>query len=126
MLFPTLACAQTDTERVMTIARNTLYFEDYALSTQYFNQVINAKSYLYEPYFFRALVEVNLKDYQGAETDYDEIVKRNPFVVGTYQVRRLTRIRQSKLDGTTEDYQKALHHDSESITLWYSLTLSHI
>ena len=26
----------------MTIARNALYFEDYVLSIQYFNQVINA------------------------------------------------------------------------------------
>ena len=55
LLFPTLVCAQINTDRVMTIARNALYFEDYVLSIQYFNQVINAKPYLYEPYFFRAL-----------------------------------------------------------------------
>ena len=42
MLFPTLVCAQINTDRVMTIARNALYFEDYVLSIQYFNQVINA------------------------------------------------------------------------------------
>ncbi|KAA6308014.1 Tryptophan synthase alpha chain, partial [termite gut metagenome] len=42
--------AQINTERVMMIARNALYFEDYVLSIQYFNQVINAKPYLYEPY----------------------------------------------------------------------------
>ena len=35
-----------NTDRVMTIARNALYFEDYVLSIQYFNQVINAKPYL--------------------------------------------------------------------------------
>ena len=49
MLFPTFLYAQINTERVMTIARNALYFEDYVLSIQYFNQVINAKPYLYEP-----------------------------------------------------------------------------
>ena len=32
LLFPTLVCAQINTERVMTIARNALYFEDYVLS----------------------------------------------------------------------------------------------
>ncbi len=48
----------------MTIARNALYFEDYVLSIQYFNQVINAKPYLYEPYFFRALAKLNLEDFQ--------------------------------------------------------------
>lgn len=53
VLLPTMLVAQINTERVMTIARNALYFEDYVLSIQYFNQVINAKPYLYEPYFFR-------------------------------------------------------------------------
>ena len=114
LLFPTLVCAQINTERVMTIARNALYFEDYVLSIQYFNQVINAKPYLYEPYFFRALAKVNLEDYQGAEADCDEAIKRNPFVVGAYQVRGLARIRQSKFDGAIEDYQKALHYDPDA------------
>ena len=64
--------AQINTERMMTIARNALYFEDYVLSIQYFNQVINAKPYLFEPYFFRALAKINLDDYQGAEDDCNE------------------------------------------------------
>ena len=81
MLFPTLVCAQINTDRVMTIARNALYFEDYVLSIQYFNQVINAKPYLYEPYFFRALAKLNLEDFQGAEADCDAAIQRNPFVV---------------------------------------------
>ena len=65
LLLPTLLYAQINTERVMTIARNALYFEDYVLSIQYFNQVINAKPYLYEPYFFRALAKINLDDFQA-------------------------------------------------------------
>lgn len=69
LLFPTFAYAQINTDRVMMIARNALYFEDYVLSIQYFNQVINAKPYLYEPYFFRGLAKINLDDYQGAEAD---------------------------------------------------------
>ena len=80
LLLPTLLYAQINTERVMTIARNALYFEDYVLSIQYFNQVINAKPYLYEPYFFRGLAKINLDDYQGAESDCDAAIQRNPFV----------------------------------------------
>ncbi len=97
MLFPTLVCAQINTDRVMTIARNALYFEDYVLSIQYFNQVINAKPYLYEPYFFRALAKLNLEDFQGAEADCDAAIQRNPFVVGAYQIRGLARIRRVNL-----------------------------
>ena len=49
LLLPACLHAQINTERVMTIARNALYFEDYVLSIQYFNQVISAKPYLFEP-----------------------------------------------------------------------------
>lgn len=110
----------------MMIARNALYFEDYVLSIQYFNQVINAKPYLYEPYFFRGLAKINLDDYQGAEADCDAAIDRNPFVVGAYQIRGLARIKQNKYDGAIEDYKKALHFDPENITLWHNLTLCHI
>ena len=38
-LFLTTAVAQINTDRMMDIGRNALYFEDYVLSIQYFNQV---------------------------------------------------------------------------------------
>ena len=120
LLLPTLVHAQINTERVMTIARNALYFEDYVLSIQYFNQVINAKPYLFEPYFFRGLAKINLDDYQGAEADCNEAIKRNPFVVGAYQIRGLARIRQSNFDGAIEDYRTALRYDPENLVLWHT------
>ena len=62
-MFPLMVCAQINTDRVMAIGRNALYFEDYVLSIQYFNQVINAKPYLSDPYFFRGLAKINLDDF---------------------------------------------------------------
>ena len=47
--------AQINTDQVMNIGRNAMYFEDYVLSIQYFNQVISVKPYLAEPYFYRAV-----------------------------------------------------------------------
>ena len=41
--------AQFNTDRLLTIGRSALYYEDYVLSIQYFNQAISAKPYLYEP-----------------------------------------------------------------------------
>ena len=38
--------AQINTDRVLAIGRNALYFEDYVLSIQYFNQVIKSKPWL--------------------------------------------------------------------------------
>lgn len=95
----------------MTIGRNALYFEDYVLSIQYFNQVINAKPYLAEPYFYRGLAKMNLDDYQGAENDCTEAIKRNPFVPNAYQIRGISRIRQEKFKDAIQDYEKALKLD---------------
>ena len=122
-LCPLLAHAQIDTERVMSIGRNALYFEDYVLSIQYFNQVINAKSYLAEPYFFRGLAKFNLDDFQGAEDDCSEALERNPFVVNAYQIRGLARIQQDNFSGAIEDYVKALKLDPENINIWHNLSL---
>ena len=125
-LLPNLLSAQINTDRVMTIARNALYFEDYVLSIQYFNQVINAKPYLYEPYFYRGMAKFYLDDFQGAEEDCSLAIQRNPFVVGAYQVRGLSRIRQSKYDLAIEDYSSALRFDPENVSLWHNLALCHL
>jgi len=123
LLCPFMGWAQINTDRVMAIGRNALYFEDYVLSIQYFNQVINAKPYLSEPYFFRGLAKINLDDFQGAESDCTEAIERNPFVVNVYQVRGLARIQQDKLDGAINDYLTALNLDPENINLWHNLAL---
>ena len=63
------AAAQLNTDRITTIGRNALYFDDYVLSIQYFNQVIKLKPYLAEPYLLRAIAKIQLGDYTGAEAD---------------------------------------------------------
>ncbi len=64
-----LSSAQINTDQVMRIGANNLYFEDYVLSIQYFNQVIDVKPYLAKPYFLRSIAKLNLDDYLGAEKD---------------------------------------------------------
>ena len=126
LVCPFMGWAQINTDRVMAIGRNALYFEDYVLSIQYFNQVINAKPYLADPYFYRGLAKINLDDFQGAENDCTEAIERNPFVVNVYQVRGLARIQQDKLDGAINDYLTALNLDPENVNLWHNLALCRI
>lgn len=126
LLLPMWLSGQINTERVMTIARNALYFEDYVLSIQYFNQVINAKPYLSEPYFYRGLAKLNLDDYQGAEEDCTEAIQRNPFMISAYQVRGLVRIRLKNYSGAVADYKKALEYDPENICIWHNLAMCEI
>ena len=97
---------QLNTERLLTIGRNALYFEDYLLSIQYFNQVIKVKPYLADPYFFRGLAKFYLEDYSGAEADCTMAIDRNPFVVDAYEVRALSRLQTGKYLDAVKDYDK--------------------
>lgn len=108
LLFSLPAVAQINTDRVLAIARNALYFEDYVLSIQYFNQVIKAKPWIAEPYFYRAVAKINLDDYKGAEEDCTLCLQRNPFLVQAYYARGIARQSQEKYKEAIEDYDKGL------------------
>ena len=83
--------AQINTDQVMNIGRNALYFEDYILSIQYFNQVIQQKPYLPEPYFYRSVAKISLDDFAGAEADASRCIEINPFIKDAYRVRAVAR-----------------------------------
>ena len=100
--------AQINTDQVMRIGRNSLYFEDYVLSIQYFNQVIKAKPFLAEPYFYRGVAKINLEDYKGAEDDATLAIERNPFIVDAYQVRGIARQNLRDYQGAIDDYTEGL------------------
>jgi tetratricopeptide (TPR) repeat protein len=105
--------AQINTNRVLAIGKNALYFEDYVLSIQYFNSVIKAKPYLAEPYFYRAIAKLNLDDYGGAENDISACIERNPFLVSSYLLRGVSRQYQGRFDEAIQDYDKGLESRPE-------------
>lgn len=108
------AVSQLNTERVLVIGKNALYFEDYLLSIQYFNQVIKAKPYLAEPYFFRGLAKFYLEDYQGAEADCGLAIDRNPFIVDAYELRGLSRLSLGRYEEAVADYDFGLKYLPEN------------
>ncbi len=111
--FSMVSMAQINTERVMNIGRNALYFEDYILSMQYFNQVIKVKPYMAEPYFYRGIAKLNLEDYQGAEEDCSLCIERNPFIVNAYQARGIARQNLGNYQGAIDDYAAGLQFAPE-------------
>ena len=113
MAMATVSWGQINTEQVLNIGRNALYFEDYILSIQYFNQVIKSKPFLAEPYFYRGVAKINLEDYPGAETDASLAIERNPFIVDAYQVRGIARQNQGKFAEAIEDYNAGLRLNPE-------------
>lgn len=126
MCMPLAGMAQFNTDRLVTIGRSALYYEDYVLSMQYFNQVISAKPYLYEPWYFRGVAKYYLDDYVGAESDCTAAIERNPYVVGIYELRGLARIRQGKFDEAVDDYTRALKYAPDNKNLWHNRVLCRI
>ena len=110
------AKAQFNTDRITAIGRNALYFEDYVLSIQYFNQVIRLKPYLSEPYFYRAVAKIQLEDYQGALRDCNAALERNPFSPGCYYARGYIYRELGQLDLAEKDYSEALRFAPENRT----------
>lgn len=118
--------AQINTDRVLTIGRNALYFEDYVLSIQYFNQVIKSKPWLAEPYFYRAVAKINLDDYKGAEEDCTLCLERNPFLVQAYYARGIARQSQEKFSEAIEDYRKGLEFKAEDRQMLVNMAVANI
>jgi len=100
--------AQINADQVINIDRNALYFEDYMVSIQYFNQAIKAKPYLAKPYFYRAIAKLNLEDYRGAEEDASKAIELNEFITDAWEVRGVARQNLGNNQGAIDDYSHAL------------------
>lgn len=107
---------QLNTDRLTAIGRNALYFDDYVLSIQYFNQVIKIKPYLSEPYLLRAIAKIQLGDYNGAERDCNTAIENNPFLPGAYYTRGFIYRQTRQLDKAEEDFSQALRFSPENRT----------
>lgn len=108
--------AQLNTDRITAIGRNALYFDDYVLSIQYFNQVIKIKPYLSEPYLLRAIAKIQLGDYTGAELDCNAAIERNPFQPGAYYTRGFIYRQTNQLEKAHKDFNEALVFAPENKT----------
>ena len=107
-LIATSGWAQFNTDRITTIGRNALYFEDYVLSIQYFNQVIRVKPYLAEPYQLRAIAKVQLGDYGSGLNDVNRAINLNPFQHAFYYTRGFIYSRTDRDSLALEDIDHAL------------------
>ena len=107
--------AQVNTQRLLDIGRNALYFEDYIVAIQNFNQVIKAKPYLTEPYLYRAFAKLNLEDYYGAISDCNAALEINPFLPKVYFCRGYAHRLLGDIGKSTADFKKSLEFDPNNI-----------
>ena len=116
-LASTGAAAQVNTNRMMQIGRNALYFEDYVLSIQYFNRVIIVKPYLADPYYYRAIAKYYLDDLTGCEADCSTALGINPFLIEAYNLRGITRLRLDNPASAREDFEKGLSYEPKNVNM---------
>ena len=111
----------------MDMGKGALYYDDYVLAISYFNQVIDAKPYLSEPYYYRGLAKFYLEDYEGTVEDCTQSINRNPFIMPVFQLRALCYIKRGDYGKAADDYDYILHNDpvtaNKDISLWYNRIL---
>ena len=81
---PARVSAQINTDQVMRMGQNMIYFGDYELAIQCFNRVIEAKPRTERAFLYRAIALLNLDDYTGAEADASRAIELNPFITDSY------------------------------------------
>jgi tetratricopeptide (TPR) repeat protein len=108
LLFTFSAAAQLNTDRIVANGRAALYFKDYFLSIQYFNQVIKIKPFLSEPYMYRGFAKLYLEEFRGAEADCSSALNINPFLTDAYICRAYARLGLNNFDGAATDFEKAM------------------
>lgn len=118
--------SQINTDQVIFMGRSALASSDYLTAIHYFNQVIEAKPFLWEPYYFRAYTKFILDDYTGAEEDCTKSINANPFQIGVYQLRGLCRIRLEQYDKAAEDYTKTIAEKPQDEGALYNRGLCHL
>ncbi|MDR0795145.1 MAG: tetratricopeptide repeat protein [Tannerella sp.] len=118
--------AQVNTDRVMMVGRNALYFEDYILSIQYFNSVIRHKPWLHEPYFYRAVAKLSLDDYKGAESDCNMCLGINPFYWRAYYARGIARQSMEMFELAIQDYTRGLELQPNDRSMMSNKTIAYI
>lgn len=116
--------AQINADQVLNIGRNALYFEDYVVAIQYFNQAISTKPYLARPYLYRSIAKLNLEDFRGAEEDASKAIELNEFITDAWEVRGVARQNLGDNAGAATDYEHALSLTPRNRQLMFNLAIA--
>lgn len=121
---PLQLSAQINTDQMMRMGQNMIYFGDYELAIQCFNRVIEAKPRTERAYLYRAIALLNLDDYLGAEADASRSIEINPFITDSYEVRGVARQNLGDYKGAVSDYDHALNLLQDNRNLLFNKALA--
>ncbi len=126
LTFASGAKAQINTDRVLIIGRNALYFEDYVLAISYFNKVIRVKPYLAEPYYLRAYAKYSLDDLKGAKKDMDKAIEISPFHAEFFSFRADIQGRYGAYHEAIDDFAKAIEIEPDNPSIYFNRGIIHM
>ncbi len=118
--------AQINADIVVTMGRNALSVDDYVTAIRYFNQAIEAKPFLSQPYYYRAYAKFTLEDYAGAEADCTQSIELNPFIPEVYQLRGLCRVNLAQYTAAAADYSSVLREMPDEQGARYNRALCYL
>ena len=116
--------SQYNTERLLDVSATALDNRDYVVVIQHCNNIISNRSYLYRAWFYRGIAKQRLGDYTGAEEDFNQAVKLNPYVHELFRERANNRIVLRVYADATQDYDKAITLDPDNKEYWFNRALS--
>lgn len=122
-LIPQKALSQVNTQQVLLMGRAALYYDDFITAIHYFNTVLEAKPYLADALYYRAVAKFSLEDYESAQADLDQAVLFNPFRVEFYQLRGLCRIHTADYEGAIADYSEVIRENAKDQSAVYNRIL---
>lgn len=124
ILLPLRASAQINTDQMMRMGQNMIYFGDYELAIQCFTRIIEVRPRTERAYLFRAIALLNLDDYHGAEADASRAIELNPFITDSYEVRGVARQNLGDFKGAVSDYDRALNLLQDNKNLLFNKALA--
>lgn len=103
--------AQWNTNNMLRVGKNAIYFDDYVSAIDNFNNIIRVKPYLSEPYFFRGLAKLNLDDYEGSIQDFSQAIELNPNYFHAYVYRGIAYQNLKRFEEALKDFEEAVAID---------------
>lgn len=112
--------AQYNIKKMMEEGRRTLDQGYYVVAMQIFQRVVGLRPDKYDAWYMSGEAKYHLEDYKGAESDCSRAIDINPFVVGIYELRAMSRLREEKYDSAVVDFTHVLEVNPDNRECWFN------
>lgn len=99
---------------------------NYTAAIRYLNSAVEQRPASYEGYFLRGIAKYYLDDYFGAEMDFTESAKYDPYNAEIFHFRAIVRSSQYNLGGAMQDYARAIELNPKNPLFYLNRARGHL